>query len=277
MAGMCRLFGFKSAVLSRAHRSLVEAENALSQQARMHPDGWGIAWFQGGQAWIVKSELGASDSESFRRASAHLASNTMIAHVRRATVGSTTPNNTHPFRCGRWVFAHNGTLFDFERLRDSLVDDLPPPLRHNILGTTDTETLFHWLLAQLVAAGLDLTRTPPAERVLPALRDARERLLARAEAAGCRSPVINFLLTDGTLFVAQRYGRELYMATQKVACADAGTCAWADKICLLPERPGNRLNHLLVASERIGDEDRWEEVPEGAILAVGEDLRLLAG
>lgn len=274
---MCRLFGFKSAVLSRAHRSLVEAENALSQQAKVHPDGWGIAWFQGGQAWVVKSEQGASDSESFRRASAHLASNTLIAHVRRATVGSSSPNNTHPFRCGRWVFAHNGTLFGFDRLRDSLLADLPAPLRLNILGTTDTETLFHWLLAQLVAAGLDLTQTPDGAAVIPVLRDARERLLARAEAAGCPSPVINYLLTDGHLFVAQRYGRELWMATQKLSCADSATCTWADKICLLPKRPGNRLNHLLVASERIGDEDRWEEVAEGAILAVGDDLTLLAG
>ncbi len=274
---MCRLFGFKSAVLSRAHRSLVEAENALSEQAKSHPDGWGIAWFQGGQAWVVKSELGASDSESFRRASAHLASNTLIAHVRRATVGSTHPNNTHPFRCSRWVFAHNGTLFGFENLRGAMLAELPPALRDNILGTTDTETLFHWLLAQLVAAGVDLTRTPTAMEVLPVLKDARNRLLDRARVAGCPSPVINFLLTDGHLFVAQRYGRELYMATQKWSCRDAATCAWPDRICLLPERPGDRLNHLLVASERIGDEDRWEEVPEGALLAVGDDLRLAFG
>jgi len=274
---MCRLFGFKSAVLSRAHRSLVEAENALSAQAKQHPDGWGIAWFQGGQAWVVKSELGASDSQSFRRASESLASNTLIAHVRRATVGATSPNNTHPFRCARWVFAHNGTLHGFENLRASMLADLPHPLRDNILGTTDTETLFHWLLAQLVAAGIDLTTTPDGARVLPVLRDARGRLLERAATAGCPPPVINFLLTDGHLFVAQRYGRELFMATQKTFCRDAGICSWPDKICLLPARPGNRLNHLIVASERIGDEDRWEEVPEGAILAVGDDLQLLVG
>lgn len=274
---MCRLFGFKSAVLSHAHRSLVEAENALSAQARSNPDGWGIAWFQGGQAWVVKSELGACDSESFRRASTNLASNTLIAHVRRATVGSTTPNNTHPFRCARWVFAHNGTLFGFETLRESMLADLPAALRENILGTTDTETLFHWLLAQLVAGGVDLTSTPSAESVLPLLREARDRLLQRAADAGCPPPVINFLLTDGHLFVAQRYGRELWMATQKTACHDAGACSWADKICLLPARPGNRLNHLIVASERIGDEDRWEEVPEGSILAVGDDLLLAVG
>jgi predicted glutamine amidotransferase len=42
----------------------------------------------------------------------------------------------------------------------------------------------------------------------------------------------------------------------------------------LRERPHDRVNHLLVASERIGDEDTWEEVPEGAVVTLGEDFRL---
>ena len=274
---MCRLFGFKSAVLSRAHRSLVEAENALSRQAHAHPDGWGIAWFHGGQAWVVKSEQGACDSESFRRASAHLASNTLIAHVRRATVGNLSANNTHPFRWGRWVFAHNGTLFGFDQLRASMLEDMPTALRENIIGSTDTEALFHWLLARLMAAGIDLNTTPEAGQILPVLRAAKLEILARAEVTGCAPPVINFLLTDGHLFVAQRHGRELWMATQKRMCRDAETCTWPDRICLLETRPGNRINHLIIASERISDEDRWEEVPEDTLLAVGDDLQLSFG
>lgn len=274
---MCRLFGFKSAVPSRAHRSLVQAENALSRQAEAHPDGWGIAWFQGDQAWVVKSEQGACGSDSFHRASAHLQSNTLIAHVRRATVGATNTHNTHPFRCGRWVFAHNGTVHGFDRIGPTLLADMPEAMRQNILGTTDTETLFHWLLARLRLAGVDLTTTPEAAQVLPVLRAAKVELVARAAAAGCQPPVVNFLLTDGHLFIAQRHGRELWMATQKRMCRDAETCSWPDRICLLESRPGNRLNHLLVASERTSDEDRWEEVPDDSLIAVGDDLTLHVG
>jgi hypothetical protein len=41
-----------------------------------------------------------------------------------------------------------------------------------------------------------------------------------------------------------------------------------------PTRADDRVNHLLVASERIGDEDRWEEVPEGGMVVLSEDFRL---
>ena len=39
-------------------------------------------------------------------------------------------------------------------------------------------------------------------------------------------------------------------------------------------RADDRVNPLLVASEPIGDEDRWEEVPEGHLVSVGDGWRL---
>lgn len=270
---MCRLFGFRSAVLSRAHRSLVVAENALAIQAREHRDGWGIAFFHGAEPYLIKREAAAADCENFRRASARLASNTLVVHVRKATVGAVSPQNVHPFRHGRWVFAHNGTIHGFEAVRPRLLAETPAVLADRICGSTDTETVFHWLLARLGAAGLDPTGVTPVapESLADTLAQATARLCAHSRAAGVPLPVFNFLLTNGVVFAAQRHGRELHFATQKVRCADADTCPWPDRICLEPTRPGGRVNHLLVASERIGEEDRWEEVPEGSLLTLGPD------
>ena len=50
IAPMCRLFGFRSNVPSRTHRSLLEAENSVSRQAQRHKDGWGIGYFLGQDA-----------------------------------------------------------------------------------------------------------------------------------------------------------------------------------------------------------------------------------
>lgn len=273
---MCRLFGFRSAVLSRAHRSLFVAENALSVQARLHPDGWGMAYFHGGEPYLIKSEAGAADSQSFRRASERLASHTLLVHVRRATVGEVNPFNTHPFRHGRWVFAHNGTVHGFDLVRPRLVADMPQALADRVLGTTDSEALFHWLLSRLLIARFDPFGAGPVDvgAVSQVLARAQRSLVQVCEEVGAPRPIVNFLLTNGDVFFAQRFGRELHFATQKLTCGDAERCAWPDRICLGAERPDGRLNHLLVASERIGDEDRWEEVTEGSILAVGTDWRL---
>lgn len=275
---MCRLFGFRSAVLSRAHRSLIEAENALSHQATHHPDGWGLGWFHAGEPYLIKSERGAAGSASFRRASESLASHTMVVHVRRATVGDLSPFNVHPFRHGRWVFAHNGTLFSFDVLGPRLRAEMGPDLGPRVLGTTDSETLFFWLLSRLEEAGLDPLGNvePGVEAVREVLQAAHARLRAHADAVGAEPPVVNYLLTNGTTFCAQRFGRDLFLASQKIRCRDARICPWPDKVCLEADRPTDgRVNHLLVASERIGDEDRWEAVPDATLLVLGADFRLV--
>lgn len=272
---MCRLFGFRSAVLSRAHRSLIAAENALADQARAHPNGWGIGYFQAGEAYVVKSEAAAADSSAFRRAADRLASNALIAHVRRATVGEVGPLNTHPFRNGRWLFAHNGTLHGFELIEPMLLAATPEALRSRRLGGTDTEAFFCYLLGILAEQGIDPEGHGPvsAAAVGRAVRQAMAEVNRWAGHVGAERPVVNFLLTNGHAFFAHRHGRELYFATQKHFCRDAETCQEPNKPCLLAERPHDRVNHLLVASERIGDEDIWEEVPEDTLLALGDDFR----
>ncbi len=270
---MCRLFGFKSAVVSHAHRSLIEAENALVAQARHNPDGWGIGYFHEGEAFVLKSQGGAADNDGFRRASARLASNTLVVHVRRATVGGLGPFNVHPFRHGKWVFAHNGTLRGFEQLAPRMVDRIPEGLRGRVLGTTDTELLFFYLLSHLDAAGVASCGTGVRSAAVAA--DAVQEGLAALyrDTSDGPPPIVNFILTNGEVFLANRSGRELFLATQKVSCHDFERCK-AEKVCMLPTRPDGKVNHLLVASEKIGVEDRWEEVPEGTLLAVDQTFRL---
>ena len=273
---MCRLFGFRSAVVSRAHRSLIAANNALAEQAKAHPHGWGIGYFHHGDAYVLKSDQAAAESETFRRAADQVASNALIAHVRRATVGDVTPLNVHPFRHERWVFAHNGTLYGFEHLRDAMLAEIPPDMALRILGTTDTEVLFHFLLAHMQRAGIDEEGLSAVDAVQLAdvLHVAVARVVGLAAAAGAEKPIVNFILTNGRVFVGNRHGRELFFATQKVLCRDAETCLEPHKPCLLNVRPHERVNHLIVASERIGDEDIWEEVPEGCMAVLSEDFRL---
>lgn len=280
---MCRLFGFRSNVPSQAHRSLVEAENAMVNQARHHADGWGIGWFLGQDPYVLKAEGGAADDERFHRISRRLTSHTFLVHVRKATVGRVDQLNSHPFRHGRWMFAHNGTIFGFSRIRQRVVDAILPDLRPLIFGNTDSEHLFYYLLSALQRAGECRLGHGAChlERAVPALRAAIDDLYTWCEQAGLEPPLCNYILTNGDVLVAQRAGLELYFSTQKVSCRDFATCQ-AEKLCMrpslpLPEPDGDgfrRCNHLLVASEPIGDEDTWEALPDGHLLGLDDAMRL---
>lgn len=275
---MCRLFGFRSAVPSRAHRSLVSAQNALITQADTHPDGWGIGWFDGDDAYVVRTARAAFDCGRFRRVSEGLQSHTFLAHVRRATVGEPDSLNSHPFRHGRWLFAHNGTLFGTdEGMREWMLDRTAPRLRPHVLGETDSEALFLYLLSELERAGLDPSGRIPsrAHAVAQRVRDALQALDQAHREGGFERPLTNVLLTDGRLFLAHRAGMPLHMSTQKHHCADAPVCP-AVKVCLEARRPrGQPVNHLIAASEPIaGDENVWEEVADGATVVLDGDFGL---
>jgi len=284
---MCRLFGFRSNVVSGAHRSLVAAENALARQAQAHRDGWGIGYFIGEEAYIMKSETGAADDERFDRISRRLQSHAFVVHVRRATVGQVDYLNSHPFRHGSWIFAHNGTIYGFDQMQEKMVAAMRPDLRDLVFGATDSEHLFYYLVSAIAGAGIpDSGRADIASDIAAgALRGALAKLYAWAEEFDVLPPLVNFILTNGRLFFAQRAGIPLYLASQKVFCRDYATCAEPNKVCMDVARPLERLwaqrtgrrpvrkvNHLTVASEPIGDESIWESIPDGALVVVDEAL-----
>ena len=286
---MCRLFGFRSSVPSRAHGSLVAAENALARQAEAHRDGWGIGYFTGNEAYILKSEEGAAEDERFARISKRLESHTFVVHVRRATVGSIDYLNSHPFRHGNWVFAHNGTIWDFEKMKDRVVADIRPDLLPLILGATDSEHLFYYLVTAMDRAGIpECGRSDvPVDLAARVFSEALGRLYQWSTELGIRAPLTNFILTNGRQFFAQQAGIPLWLASQKVFCSDYASCAEQNKICMDVARPLERLwvkdfgprplrkvNHITVASERMGNENIWEAIPTGALVAVDERFNM---
>ncbi len=275
---MCRLFGFRSAVPSRAHRSLTEAENALAQQSLGHPDGWGIGWFVDDDAYVVKSANAAHACERFAKASSALSSHTMLVHVRRATVGALDHLNAHPFRFGRWLFAHNGTLFGFDALRPWMASQIDEAFLPQILGDTDSEHLFYYLLSALTDNGVDRSghRPSDAATVGAVVRSALAALDEHAIREGLDRPITNVLLTDGRLFVAHRAGMPLLLSTQKHHCAELHRCPEPSKVCMLARRPAELpVNHLLIASEPIGQaENAWEPIEDGTTVVLDERFRL---
>ena len=268
---------------SRAHRSLISAENAVAQQANYHSDGWGIGYYLGEDAYLFRTSEGAATDEAFQRMGESLRSHTLLVHIRKATVGRVQPINSHPFRFGSWMFAHNGTLFGFEKLKPRLWAEILPEYQRVLFGTTDSEHLFFFLLSEMVRVGA--CRNGRCDSSIPLLAEAQQRALSKvftwAKELGLEAPKANYILTNGRVLFARRAGLELYLTTQKRFCPDALTCPEADKVCLEGIMPKlqiggkeRRCNHLLISSEPIGENNIWEEIPEGAMVALSEDFRL---
>jgi glutamine amidotransferase len=270
---MCRLFGFRSVIPSQVHRSLLAAENALGVQSNDHPDGWGVAFYIDGAPHVTRSPTTALGDALFHRLSGVVASQTVLAHVRKATQGSCTVFNCHPFQHGRWVFAHNGDIRNFETHRDALLAEVAPKFRRFILGDTDSELLFFVFLTQLAAAAGGSSE-PSLDHAIGALRACIRRVREICDGGDpAQSALLTVMATNGEMLVATQGGKELYFSTYKNRCSDRDHCPSLSPFCEAPSKTG-LVNHFIVSSEPLQGENVWEELKLGDIVGVDRDMRV---
>ena len=142
---MCQLLGMNCATPT----DITFSFRGFSQRAGItsdHSDGFGIAFFEDKACRLFVDNQSAVESPIAELVRNYpIKSRNVIAHIRKATQGKITLENSHPFMrelWGRqWIFAHNGDLHDFQ---PSLSGRFIP------IGNTDSELAFCYLLDQLV-------------------------------------------------------------------------------------------------------------------------------
>lgn len=270
---MCRLLGFASDAPACLDWALLGAENSLERQSTRNADGWGLGFYVDGRPHVRRRTRPAFADATYGRITQSFRSTHVIAHVRKGTVGTTSIRNNHPFRRGRWLFAHNGTVEAFDGRRGTLLDRVSPRLRDRIRGDTDSEVLFHLILTELQQAEgtLDASITAAASAVhetVALVADLDER-------DGTPKPSsLNLLLTDGSGFVAVRRGRELHLHHRnggRAHPAEAWETSTGGLLAVPAQASGTRT--VLLASERLSPTLRWTEVPDGSLVTVDASLR----
>lgn len=271
---MCRLFGFRSVIPSQVHQSLISAENALLVQSEAHPDGWGVAYYVAGIPHLIKSASTAVEDQLFKHVSGIVSSETVVAHVRKATHGTLSLVNSHPFQYGSWIFAHNGNIPNFGEIRDELVAKIPPVKRRFILGNTDSEVIFYLLLANMERR-FDLTRSGyPVDDLAGAMRETIEEIHEALDLS-CYDDdnelYLSIMMTNGETLVAHQGGKDLLFSTYKTKCPERDICPSFAHECEAPTESGF-VNHLLVSSEALQGQNVWTQMAPGEI--VGVDWRM---
>lgn len=268
---MCRLFGFRSVIPSQVHRSLLAAENALGVQSSFHPDGWGVAFYIDGAPHVTRSPSTALGDALFHRLSGVVASETVLAHVRKATQGDKTVFNCHPFQHGRWVFAHNGDIPKFEDVRGRLIELVDQRLRRFVMGDTDSELVFFVFLSELARAAGAGGR-PELAHAMAAMQKTIKRVREVSDGRpGVDAALLTLMATDGENLVATHGGKELFFSTYKTRCSDREQCPSLSPQCEAPSVSGV-VNHFIVSSEPLQGENVWLPLEPGDI--VGIDSRM---
>lgn len=257
----------------------MSADNALMTQSQLHPDGWGVAYYLAGAPHVVKSAQTAVSDELFRRVSGVVTSETVLAHLRKATQGNHTILNTHPFQFGGWVFVHNGNIKNFESHREALLAEVPPVLRRFILGETDSELFFYLLLGRMQRY-CELERKGfPLEDLARAAHEAVEIVTKHAgpmcpdDDAPPDNNFLSFVITNGRTMLGHQGGKLLYCSTHKNQCSERDQCPHFAPECEREQESGF-VSHLIFSSEPLQGENVWRPMQLGQMIGVDWRMRM---
>lgn len=232
-----------------------------------HKDGWGVAYYEGHDAFLLRESSPAAESGLVHFMERNgPPSNLVLSHIRHATQGEPSLRNTQPFQRelgGRaHVFAHNGNLPGI-REQCSL-----ETYRFTPVGETDSEFAFCCLLERLETVWSN------GNGKLPAVESRFEIVTAFAEWLRPLGP-FNFVYTDGDTLFAHSHRRTqcdgevrppgLHLLVR--SCNEQAVDLRQSGIMMAPLAQ----ELTLVASVPLTDEP-WEPIAEGEVIALKEGL-----
>jgi gamma-glutamyl hercynylcysteine S-oxide hydrolase len=238
---MCRLVAYVGAPVSPAPlvfdgtHPLVEQSWAPREllSGSVNADGYGVVWYHAHRPRRIAEARPIWQEPDLRDTLDALASPCVVAALRNVTPGIPADRSgLLPLVHDRWCFVLNGFVPDFRsrhmrRLRSALRDDLYAAL----VGSSDSETLF-LLAVQEVGAGVlpGEALATVARRVVSEVADAEAQL--------------TMVLVDG----------------ERVGAVRSGTRAATNSL-YLARGHGLAPAGILLASERLDGDPRWEAVP----------------
>lgn len=148
---MCRWMSYSGAtvplevlLLHPQHNLIDQSLSSRSPETPTNGDGFGVGWYNYRKTpGLFRSIRPAWNDFNLRDLAAHIDTRLFFAHVRSSSLAKVQETNCHPFRWKSWLFVHNGLIFDFGKVHRDLVLGIAPECFDNLLGTTDSEVIFH--------------------------------------------------------------------------------------------------------------------------------------
>ena len=198
---MCELYAMSTVSAKSISFSLYEFRRHGGDTGT-HCDGWGLAFFDGGSVEIHREPKPAALSLKMDHVLQHQnPSDLIISHIRSATQGKISLQNTQPFSMQLYdknhVFVHNGNLVN--------VQQQIPLKKYFPKGETDSEHAFCYLMERI---------KPLWDKRIPTLRQ-RTDVVQRAFKFFSQLGQANFIYTDGEYLFA--FANERTQSSGKIA------------------------------------------------------------
>jgi glutamine amidotransferase len=237
------------------HSLLVQSLQSSLTDVPTNGDGFGIGWYTEKETPGVYRDIRpAWNDTNLQDLAFQTRSRLFMGHVRAATGTPIQRSNCHPFRHEQWLFQHNGSVPEFQKIRRQMLFEIDPGLFNGIEGSTDSETMFYLALTY----GLKSDAPRALERLVNRIEELRKEY-------EIEKPLqFSVAVSDGQNLYAVRYSscsysRSLFYTRDFEILRD-----YDPSLAEIP--PGS----ILVVSEPLGPAVAWTEVDESSLIIAGE-------
>ena len=282
---MCRFIAYlgkpimADELLLKPVNSLVHQSYSAGEMSEiLNGDGFGLGWYVhsiSDRPGLFRAITPAWNNRNLLYNAPLIRTNCLFAHIRAATEGSITEDNTHPFQYEQFLMMHNGGIPQFQRIRRKLLALLDDQFFIWIKGQTDSEHVFALLMqhvSEMQGSGSRLTEDQ-TRQCFQKTFDVIQQLKFEA---GIGDEVSNFniMVTNGHRIFGTRFSsnpdketRTLYYSTgSSFQCKD-GTSRML--------RDSKKIETVLIVSEKLNNsKDEWTAIPQNNFIAVDQDLEV---
>ena len=252
---MCRLFGINAGE-KRVHVDywLVDAPDSILVESHRNPDGTGVGWFADDDTpHVDKQPRSAFTDSAFTKEAKSVDARTLITHIRAATAGHDALENTHPFVFDGRIMAHNGGFGDLPAVEAQIGDYLG-----QVQGQTDSERYAALIAKKTADNGGDVSAG----------------IIAAAAWLADNVPMysLNCLVAAPGHLWALRYPdqRALHIARRRLDPATGLVASSA--LASHTVHASQPTEVVIIASERIDEQEDWRMLDPGELIHVGPDL-----
>ena len=285
---MCRFIAYLGRpiivdeLLLKPSNSLIhQSFDAGEMSEPLNGDGFGLGWYDHQireLPGLFRSITPAWNNNNLLYNASMFRADCIFAHVRAATEGTVSEENSHPFLFGRYLMMHNGVVPNFKLIKRKLLALLSDEMFLWVRGQTDSEHIFA-LLMQYVSE-----MTEPGHKLTDEqMKQCFQKTIANVQKlkveAGIGEEVscFNMMITNGHRIFGSRYSSNPYEQPRTLYYSTGSRFQCTNGVSRMV-REDSTVKAVLIVSEKLTkNSEDWTQIPANHFIAVDRNLEVHVG
>ena len=280
---MCRFVAYLGTpilveeILTKPNNSLIhQSFDALESEMTVNGDGFGLGYYNKEirkEPALYRSISPAWNDKNLLYNASFIQSSCFLVHIRAATNGAVSIENTHPFHYKENLMMHNGGIPHFDKIKRDLIKLLDNEAFDWIEGQSDSQYILALFMTYLRKIKSNEIATD--KEMVSCFKQTFKSIENLKQKYGVEEPSLyNIVLSDGNRLMATRYSTDPNKETRTLYYTEKlSTYTYEGVLHVIDAHEARTAT--LISSEKLNHSDVWKEIPQNHAVYIDENLEVI--